>query len=56
MKLDEKIILHWRDRCNEEPRNRLAIYSDEWRQLCDLALKGLSQPDHSIPPQSSDGK
>lgn len=44
MKLTEAVLYRWRGAAVEKPELRLAIYPDEWRELCDLALKGLGTP------------
>jgi hypothetical protein len=42
MILNAEAIKVWREECANDRYNRSMIFADEWRQLCDLALKGLS--------------
>lgn len=43
--LTNRAVETWREECADHPQRRLMIFAEEWRELCDLALKGLTQPE-----------
>lgn len=53
MKLDEYHIGKWRELGAKERDMRMWIADSEWRELCDLALKGLASVQPEAPPTAS---
>lgn len=45
MKLTKRALELWRDQGATNFQGRMAILPDEWRELCELALKGITVPE-----------
>lgn len=45
MNLKRETLELWKKEGVESPKYRAAIFTNEWEELCDLAIKGLSAPE-----------